>query len=371
MSMSAKTYKADTLQKALDIIRQELGPDALILSSTRNAIDGKIEVAATLEHNANTDGFVLADPHDTVIDSHSLIDELFQQDLSRKRRCDQIKTLQSQLHGLMVSLGIKPSITAELIKQLDSYTATDDLVRGDLKAELIARLAHVLSTNLRITSIAPVNQTNTGLMVFHGLTASGVTTILAKLAVQWHLRQHQPVGVWSFATGSRSEKLSRHCASAGIPFLLSDDVTEAMKWAGSLRKGTTVLIDCSVNMSNCESRINELSTGLSGLDVAYHTVIDVMRHPRITSEFLHLQKGFRPKSVLLTHCDEARAWGHIISDLIHFDHPVSVLSTGQGIPDDHQFASAQWLAHRFVEEIREQFSFSDSLGESDVNTPIC
>ena len=124
--MSTKTYKADTLQKVLEIIRQELGPDALILSSTRNEFDGKVEVAAMLQQHTETDGFIVSDPHGAILDSHSLIDELFQQDLSRKRRRDQIKTLQNQLHSVMVSLGVNPSTTTDLISQLDSYTASDD-----------------------------------------------------------------------------------------------------------------------------------------------------------------------------------------------------------------------------------------------------
>ena len=90
----------------------------------------------------------------------------------------------------MVSLGVNPSTTTDLISQLDSYTASDDLVRADLRAELIARLAHVLSTNIRIASIAPEPAADTHWLVFSGLTASGVSTMIAKLAVQWHLRQH-------------------------------------------------------------------------------------------------------------------------------------------------------------------------------------
>lgn len=364
--MTTKTYKADTLQKALEIIRQELGPDALILSSTRNALDGKVEVAATLQQHSETDGFIMSDPHGAIIDSHSLIDELFQQDLSRKRRRDQIKSLQSQLHGIMVSLGVTPAITADLICQLDSYTASDDLVRGDLTAELIARLAHVLSTNIRIASITPEPKSETQWMVLSGLTASGVSTLLAKLAVQWHLRQHLPVGVWSYCTNKKSGVLHNNCASAGIPLLQSSDLSEGKKWAQSLRRGTTVLIDFSVNLNHGEKRMRELADLADHFDISLHTVLDVTRHPRITSDFLQLQSGHQSKSILLTHCDEANAWGHVISELIRLANPVSVLSTGQGIPDDHQLASAQWLAHKFVKEIREGFQISESLLE-DVN----
>ena len=367
--MSTKTYKADTLQKVLEIIRQELGPDALILSSTRNEFDGKVEVAATLQQHTETDGFIVSDPRGAILDSHSLIDELFQQDLSRKRRRDQIKTLQSQLHGVMVSLGVDPSTTTDLISQLDSYTASDDLVRADLRAELIARLAHVLSTNIRITSIAPEPTADTQWLVFSGLTASGVSTIITKLAVQWHLRQHLPVAVWSFCTDDKSSMLQDNCTSAGIPFIQSSDVFEAESWANSLRRGTTVLTDFGVNLNQGDVRMREFTKLAGHLDVALHTVLDVTRHPRITSEFLQLQCDHQPKSILLTHCDEANAWGHIISELVRLDTPLSVLSTGQRIPDDHQLASAQWLAHKFVKEIREGFQFSDSLpGNAKQNT---
>jgi flagellar biosynthesis protein FlhF len=182
--MKIKTYTARDMKGALRQVREEQGPDAVILS-TRH-FDGGVEVSIAMEPDEALllDAAAAAPPAIEARFGNELrsMRQLLESQLSQLAWTDLTRRAPAQAALLqeLSAMGIAGPLATALLQELPAGIAPDDAHRRALAA---------LTRRVRTTGDELLDQG--GRVAFVGPTGVGKTTGIAKLAARWVMR-HGP-----------------------------------------------------------------------------------------------------------------------------------------------------------------------------------
>lgn len=350
-SMQVKSYFADSVERAIQAARQELGADAVLITSRRAAPEassrGAYEVVFGIPGQAPA--------------SHPASEN---QDLSREVALlrDQLENIKLALHysGAGPSPKTRPGIKSvqfELAESgLDDETIqsiTNDIWNSRATASagqepLSMRDAAIESLRKRLRfapEFAPVPGNGMRAVVFVGPPGAGKTTALAKFAMRECLGRRLSVRIISVETHrvAAQEKLRGLAKIMGFGFTAANSMREFIEAVDEFRGKDVLIID---------------TPGFSRDDFEFAG--DLIRFLRqITSKEIHLvlpasmnrddllvhvrrYAAFQPDYVLFTKLDETESRGAVLAAALEADKPLSYLAAGQGIPEDIQ--SPNWPA---------------------------
>ena len=203
--MQVKTFKAPTMEKALALVKKELGPDAIILSS-RKAAGGSggsvFEVSAARDQHpdqppsVSADGAVAAEIRDEVRDIKRFLSLL----ISSKKHLADIKedqALAELYHSLLVR-GFDEKQAFILLKKavsdLNGYPVDSGRIFDSFCRQFVAKTS--CAKPLRVIS----SSSGASVFTFLGPTGVGKTTTLAKLAAHLKLKRQIELGIISLDT---------------------------------------------------------------------------------------------------------------------------------------------------------------------------
>ena len=328
--MHYKKYCRPTVREALRAVREDLGPNALVLSTRMVRASGLngwmgarvVEVTAAAERPEVSEE---RPPRPAQRPFERLARPAGTHEGARPvdRLTPHARTIAAQLAASGLDNKFAESVAAH--PGLQARGAGVQAMRRAV-ADLLAPLAAPAE------DLAPVE-------VFVGPPGVGKTTTIAKIAA--HTRVTKDKRVWLVAAdGFRVgavEQLRLYAQIIGSPFIVTRSGRELSYALDGVRR--PLLVD-TAGRSPRDAGNSEILEALDGRDdVRRHLVLSADTTPSQVRSILDRFGGSRPDRLVLTRLDETKTLAPLVGVLNEYKVPVSYLAHGQNVPDDLQRAT--------------------------------
>ena len=377
--MEVKTYRASSLQAALQQVRRELGPDASVLH-TREVSGGmlrwiagrQIEVTASATIKvpsrlpakpvsfapptetkplppADYDDFrakYRADIKDTGTESDSLVEHLSLESTNSSKR--ELPEALFQLFTDLIDAELSEDIARELLERVRA-----GLSQAELEDRLLvrSRLTRLLEDEMNCSGPIRVTPGTRRIVALVGPTGVGKTTTIAKLAANFHLREKQRVGLITVDTYriAAVDQLQTYADIIDLPMEVVSTPREMRAAMARLSNLDLILMDTAGRSPQDDLRIQELKAMLNETHAdEVHVVLSGVASTTSMKQAAERFAEIGATSMLLTKLDETTSLGNILPVLRSSKLPISYITNGQNVPEDIASADRRKLARAML-----------------------
>ncbi len=394
--MKMKRYFAADSRQALRELREDQGPDAVILSNRQ--VNGGVEIIAALDYDEAMIKSSLGNPEELSAMSSSTLshdnDPEFAQYTDRQstqtmlsdiedghgsnEESSALNKIQDELKGLRDIMeaplmqfawgetGRVQPLYASLLKQLMTLGLSSKLSQSIAKRTATQGLSkHSWLESLKLLAkLVPINNddilNNGGIVSLIGPTGVGKTTTIAKLAARFALK-HGRRGITLITTDNyrigAHEQLRTYGRILGVPVHVASDNDELKNLLNEAKdksgEHNLTLID-TAGICQKDSRLSEQLTSLNikDMDIKNYLVLSATGQMNLQDNVIRAFSQAKLQGCILTKIDEAASLGEIISVLIQHELPLHFVCDGQKVPDDLHQARGQLLVKEAVKLMR-------------------
>lgn len=389
--MDVRTYRAATIQDALQMVRRELGPGAAVLHTRAFKTGGILSWLIGrrgIEVVASNQVYVpsrlaprASDDTGAAIESYAPAATVRNETLARPALRDQasdpqheiksqISELQAMIERLCKGAGaatqseshpslfrvytdlieaeISEPLAKALIERLREQAAPRELADPAL---LQARLCALLEGDVQASGPIKVDGAARRVAALVGPTGVGKTTTIAKLAANFRLREKKAVALITVDTYrvAAVEQLRTYADIIDLPMEVVSTPREMRAAVERFANYDLVLIDTAGRSPSDDVRIHELRTllaeaGADEVHLVLSSVASAASLRRVAERFAPAG----PTSIIFTKLDEATAAGSLLEVLEQSRLPVSYVTDGQNVPDDIRPADGKRLVRQIV-----------------------
>jgi len=398
--MKIKRYLGTDMRDALRQIRQELGADAVILSTSRSgrgvevtaAVDAQVlqgrgsaavaeavaaapySASAPLAPSAVAPAAVAAAAAPAV--AAATRGEAPPADAptadaptaagAQLAMSEELRTLRQLLERQLAALAWndytrREPLRAQALAELTELGLARDIalrILEELPEPLSAEQAQRMHLGLlaRRLAVCESPTANPGAVALIGAAGSGKTTMLAKLALRW-LLEHGSAGLAlvtiddeHIGAADQARTLGR---LLGVPSFRVASGEEFVAERGRFAGHELLLVDTPALVADPE-QCAALAAALNGvdLDVQSMLLLPASAQGGVLDEMVRRAEPLGPVCCAVTRCDEAVSLGGVLSTLVRSGLPVAYVSDGPRIPDDLRPARAHQLVARAAELAR-------------------
>jgi len=391
---------AATTTEALKLVREQVGGDALVLS-TRDTPEGveivaispealakmsqrpEAKVAPVAGTAANTSasnsgnsnsassassfnspasaaavfkssGTGYSPPEDKRVDKllaeFSEVKQLLQTHLSARAWDDMQAQSTEKAEALRVLLnaGFSPQLCGEIADQLSAQGPSD--------APLMDRLQVLLES--KIQTLDPLSVFDPGgVFAFIGPTGVGKTTAIAKIAARCVLRygrdQLALLTTDTFRIGAQ-EQLKVYAKIIGVPVVSLRDSDDLASKLSSMKDRRVILLDTAGVSQRDTQMLEQSQLLLEGAPALKRILVmssttDLRTQEDVILMYQMAEKNEKSRAVtaaIITKTDEAAQIGPVLDCLIRHQLPLMFLANGQRVPEDLSQANTAYLSHR-------------------------
>jgi flagellar biosynthesis protein FlhF len=344
--MQIRTFRAATVNEALQLVKKELGPDAVILKNERVTISptkSYVEIMAATEPGLGDEapGKEVAAADLRVCDDIKEIKSLLSMLISSKDYFTQLQIQQplAEIYHSLLARGLDEKQTFLLLKK----TLSESQEKTFKKKDIIKAFCRQLLS--KVTLINPFRNeflAKSKLFTFLGPTGVGKTTTLAKLAAHLKIKRQLDVGVISLDTYriGAVDQLQHYAEILNVPMLVAQNAADLANAKDRFRNYDVVLVDTIGKNFLHRKHISELQAILNGDNDAQHLL--VLSATAKDEDLRQTLRHFAPikiRSLIFTKIDETLSPGNLLNQLLRFSYPLSYLGTGQCVPEDIVLAS--------------------------------
>jgi flagellar biosynthesis protein FlhF len=412
--MKISKYTATDMRAALRLVREQLGPDAVIMSSRR--VKGGVEVTAAIDFDAERieapqapdirqfepeefapplmeederpmpelDPYTIADSlgERTYVRLHGVVPPSASADTASPAAVAaandemnaELRNLRRMLETQLASLAWndlsrRAPIHTQVLRELTEVGLAQDFA-SQIVAQLPSGSDMIRSRRLAISLIAQhLHVTGDrwldkgGRVALVGPTGVGKTTALAKLAVRWVLR-HGTRGLALISADTvrigAHEQIQALGQMLDVPVYTAESFGEIPKLLESLAQKRFVLLDTpgfSQRDAQLSTRMSQLAAAGSNIETAL--VLSACTQAGAIAETVARYAEAKPASCLLTKVDEAASLGGVLSVLTRAQLPISYVSEGQRVPEDLRPARALELVSSAVQLAKSSGAVAD------------
>jgi len=186
-------------------------------------------------------------------------------------------------------------------------------------------------------------------VVFVGPTGTGKTTTIAKLATEYTLNKNKKVSVLTVDTKRIDAvgQLKSYCRIINIPLHIAYSPDEIPVIMPKLMKSDIILVDTPGSGPLDQNQMMEMVEFLQKLvpqevHLTMSVTTSVTEMKNITKNFATL----KPNRILCTKLDETSNYGQMLSFAIESGKPLSYFTFGQNVPGDFSLAEPESLLRK-------------------------
>lgn len=315
--MHLKRYRGNTLRDALRAVRDDLGPDALVLSTTLVRARGPrgwmgrkvVEISAAVERAG-----VSGDRH--------------QSSASRTTEPGV-----DELAARLGASGMEPAV-ARALALAHPAASRRSADAASLHQTLTEQLGALAAPDEGLAQVE----------VFVGPPGAGKTTTIAKIAAQERARSGRRIGLLA-ADGFRVgavEQLRLFAEIIGSPLAVARNVDELCDALDEVRR--PVLLD-TPGRSPGDDASRDMFRLVGRRDgVRTHLVLPASTPPDLARRTIDRFSDAKPSRIVITKLDEVESLAPLVGVLRDARMPVSFVGTGQRVPDDLHRATPPAMA---------------------------
>ena len=387
--MNAKKFVAATSREALLMVRNELGPDAVILSNRKAgdgveimalagdemerltepkkpapssvssraarllqtvaaekpaAIPAAAPVAATLPAApVVTPAPVAAVTPDAVAEQQGILDEIKSM---RSMMQEQIACLswsdmqyrdpqRAQLLRDLLNAGFSPALSRQLLEKMPAGADA-------------AWIRQVLANNLRVATQEEDVVVRGGAYALIGPTGVGKTTTTAKLAARAVVRYGADrvalITTDSYRIGAY-EQLRIYGKILGVEVHAVRDAEDLRLTLSALKRKHLVLID-TMGLGQRDSRVAEQTEMFNATGVQRLLLLNATSSGDTLEDVVHKYHGAGVIGCIPTKLDEAACLGTVLDVAVRHKLPLHYIASGQRVPEDLHEVNLEYLLHR-------------------------
>lgn len=410
--MKIKRFLAPSMREALKAVRNEQGPEAVILSNRR--VGDYVEVIAALDYDealiqqavkrdvptpelqapSISDDDVVSDVNieedeaeEPTSDVHVFLNAQEQRigassrreketlitdfDVSNSPELDGIRDQLATLGDLLqeqVSVGrwdhrshAEP-VVAQMLRNLTRLGLGNDIAESicESVASRPEGVRHPWRDGVdmladRLQTAPPTLLTDGGIAAFVGPTGVGKTTTIAKIASQFALRHGARdialISMDSYRIGAR-DQLFTFGRIINASVFEADSPVSLRRLLQGLDDYRLVLID-TAGVSQRDTRLAEMLDGLSNQSrpVDLYLTLAATADEQLLDEIVRRYSQVSVKAAAITKIDEASRLGAPLTALARHDLPLGYVTNGQRVPDDLVSAEGRklWLVNQALE----------------------
>ncbi len=359
--MKIKKYTAKTYKDALELIKRELGENALILSSKeKKGSNPSVEITAAVDYD---DGFLTEDnklnlktPHFESKFSNTHLASIYKNNkdaikepneayLEKKNSEAPFKPFKPFNDIGLKKESFSKQQKSELLSFLKKNSIKEDFAISLCdKSDNLDEIILLMKQQLKIKDIS----SNSKIIMMIGPTGVGKTTTLAKLSAK-ALKEGKRVGIInldSYRIGA-CEQIRIYARIMGVPlFIASNHQTLKEGIERFLRNRDIIFIDTMGRNPKDESYIKFLSDiCFSNISIDLHLLLSANSDNEFILETYGFYKKLPISCIGFTKIDEAVRFGSLYNLLMTSRKPLTYLTTGQKVPDDIEFPSSESLVN--------------------------
>ena len=381
--MKIKKFIAPDIRRAIKMVRDEQGPDAVIISNRR--VEGGVEIVSAIDYdesllnrldddgqdisrtikNDKDDSLKVPDKSGGTY-SHIQVnpsDQKISQNLQRQAGAvdealltemkEELKYLRNIVENRFFDLewanySNSNPINAEILKRLLNCGISTKLAR-EIARDLTSTANLENSWNLALAQMGDRLQVvdediveRGGVIALVGPTGVGKTTTVAKLAARYALRRgvrHAALITTDNYRVGAHEQLRTYGRLLDIPVRNALNKNELKSHLDDVLDKDLVLID-TAGMSQRDIRISEQISVLkeTKANMKVFLVIAATSQLSALEETISVFRGVDLDGCILTKLDEATSIGPAISAMIEQKLPLAYISDGQRVPEDLHLA---------------------------------
>jgi flagellar biosynthesis protein FlhF len=367
--MQIKRYEVRSIQEALTKIKNDLGDDAVILS-TKRLKGGKLpllEITAARDEgerklsihqpcekpNNEINGRCEFDVIRAELEEMKSLILALRKDEPMRREVKQLKDYvtnladvlgtweknlypgaPSKIYYRLVANGVSRERAYGLVKTIDTMDSFDNSVK--LLEDTITRSIPVANKKKR-----------KGVIAFIGPTGVGKTTTLAKLAAHYSMSEKLSVGLISADTYriAAAEQLKTYARIMGLPIKVVSEKEEFRRELSLYSDKELVLVDTPGKGRNDNGYTEKLRDFLNvGVPVETNLLLSVTASRENMLDTASRFGIVNYDNIIFTKVDEATGFGSMYDVIDHVGKPVSYLTNGQNVPNDIEEAKPHKIA---------------------------
>jgi flagellar biosynthesis protein FlhF len=358
--MKIKSYFSRSVESAMAMARQELGPDAMLVSSRKAPPEsnhlGEYEVVFGVhERPAQAPTAPAVSPASDRLASD--VAEL-KRELEGMRRALTRSAFAppewlsaapglSEAYAVLTANEVTPELAREIVHGAQARAREGLASQGNRQPNYQHALLEEIQSRFTVQPGLGRTEFAPRISALVGPPGAGKTTTLVKLAVAYGLACRRPVLLLSMDTYriAAAEQLRTYAAILGVGVQVLDTVSALAQTLAENSGKELILID-TPGLSHGElTDPSPLAQFLrSRPDIDTQLTIPASMKPADAARIVDAYAPFQPQRLIFTRLDETDSFGLLFNEAVRIGRPLSFFTKGQRIPEDLEEATTSRVA---------------------------
>ncbi len=357
--MKIKKYLAETNHDAMQMLKSELGPDAVVLSTRTVRAKGifkyfkkpLIEITAAYEEKdiiKNRQGIRKISNIDNITDELNEIKDLVKKISLNEDDSRLNSTILIDYYEKLVSNGVMPKIAYDILKNIEEEVDLNTKEEETIKNIIEYNLTEILGESKGI-----VVGEEQEVIFFIGATGVGKTTTLAKIAANLVLEDTDEIGLITSDTYriAAVEQLKIYSNILQLPLEIVYNKTDMTKAVEKFKDKKIILIDTAGRNHNDLQQIKQLNDILDiEVKKQIFLVISANTEYGLLKPLIDKYSFLDDFKLIVTKIDEVEGYGSLLNISYITASEISYYTTGQNVPDDINKMNIKEIAMELIRE---------------------